>query len=89
MEFEIPIVFNKIGDYKLVIGEAELTIEVQTEDVAEDDSDDDTDMKGSRRRSHHQTLHRKGNEPRNLPMTRTQMRIRKTQKLIKRKRLPN
>ncbi|MDU3373532.1 MAG: WxL domain-containing protein [Enterococcus casseliflavus] len=43
MEFEIPIVFNKIGDYKLVIGEAELTIEVQTEDVAEDDSDDDTD----------------------------------------------
>ncbi|MDT9702416.1 hypothetical protein, partial [Streptomyces sp. P17] len=28
MEFEIPIVFNKIGDYQLIIGEAELTIEV-------------------------------------------------------------
>ncbi len=41
MEFEIPIVFNKIGDYRLVIGEAELTIEVQAEDDEEEDSDDD------------------------------------------------
>lgn len=43
MEFEIPIVFNKIGDYQLVIGEAELTIEVQAEDDEEEDSDDDAD----------------------------------------------
>lgn len=43
MEFEIPIVFNQIGDYQLVIGEAELTIEVQAEDDEEEDSDDDAD----------------------------------------------
>lgn len=43
MEFEIPIVFNKIGDYRLFIGEAELTIEVQAEDDGEEDLDDDAD----------------------------------------------